>query len=625
MGKTCKVVFVAALLAQGVGGGLAGEQALLEQARTALRKAGMHWATKVASHGGYVWEYSTDFVARRRGESGNLPLTTNWVQPPGTPSVGMAFLKAYEATGEKLYLDAAVAAAHCLAWGQLKSGGWTYRIEFDPARNRHLYHHLKYTRSPNGRTLRNTSTFDDNNTQSATRFLMAADAYVDDPKIDAAIARAIQCFLDAQYKEDAWDGAWPQRYPPPSRGYGGYPTFNDNTMGDCVRTMLAAYQQYGKPEHLDSVKRCIEFYLRSQQPEPQTSWAQQYGESAQLRVREILDWDGFCSKLVAGSKSDRPSPARQVWKLLAKEGRKYLQQAADGRKLDLHSTYRVVIYLNGMLTREDFYQKESYQGVDLPPQAVALLARKWGDVSRHERVRRNRMLLAAAFPGHIAPYDPGPKPAWARRFEPPSITGGESRGNMRLLMDMYVEFGDERYMQAVARAIEWYKRSRLTGPKSKGVWARFYEIGTNKPLYFTRTYRLAYTDDDLPVHYSFKSGYGVESVCRQYERLKETGRDAVLTQRSRTKTPKDWAAAAAGMESKVKAIIAKQDSVGRWVKVVANREQVRDEQGRVGYKEDKDRMLQMIYSNTFIRNVRALCAYIAAAQGGPKVSPPEKP
>lgn len=94
---------------------LSASEPLVDRAQEALCKAGRYWATEVASHGGYVWEYSTDLVTRRRGESGDLPPSTVWVQPPGTPAVGGAFLQAYEATGQQLYLDAAVAAAHCLA------------------------------------------------------------------------------------------------------------------------------------------------------------------------------------------------------------------------------------------------------------------------------------------------------------------------------------------------------------------------------------------------------------------------------------------------------------------------------------------------------------------------------
>jgi PelA/Pel-15E family pectate lyase len=405
----------------------------------------------------------------------------------------MAFLRAYEATGDKLYLDAALAAGHCLAWGQLACGGWDYSIEFDLKRNTHLYHHLATEQSPKLHKFYNTATFDDNNTQSATCFLMELDKYADDPEVDAAIKRALDCFLAAQYKGGLWDGAWPQRYPPPAKGYGRYPTFNDNTMSDCARTMLQAYKQYAKAEYLDSVKKCLEFYLRSQQPEPQAAWAQQYDE-------------------------------------------------------------------------------------DL-------------------------------------------KPAWARRFEPPSITGGESSGNMQLLMDMYIEFGDQHYLDAVGKAIEWYKKSRIGGTDEKGVWARFYEVGSNKPLYFTKTYKLVYTDDDLPVHYSFKNNYGVNSRMRRYEEIKKNGRKYYLDKRDHKPTPEEWAAIAKSKEAKVSALIAALDEQGRWVKIVPKTEQTRDKEGRVSYQVDEKTKLNMMYSQAFVANMQALADYIIAAQGGPKVIP----
>ena len=69
----------------------------------------------------------------------------------------------------------------------------------------------------------------------------------------------------------------------------------------------------------------------------------------------------------------------------------------------------------------------------------------------------------------------------------------------------------ERYLDAVGRAVDWYQRSQIAGAEGEGVWARFYELETNVPLYFTRTYELVYTDDDLPVHSSFKGNYGVRS------------------------------------------------------------------------------------------------------------------
>ncbi len=484
----CIFVLAAAVLGAGMACNAA-ENTLLDRAREAMRKAGEFWAGKVASHGGYVWVYSTDLLSHRRGESQDLPLTTNWVQPPGTPSVGMAFLRAYEATGEKACLDAALAAGRCLAWGQLACGGWDYSIEFDPKRNRNLYHHLK-TDAPGAASLRNTATFDDNNTQSATCLLMELDRHADDAEVDAAVQRAMKCFLDAQYKGSLWDGAWPQRYPPP-KGYGAYPTYNDNTMTDCVQTMLKAYKQYGKPEYIESVKKCLEFYLRSQLPEPQAAWAQQYDENL--------------------------------------------------------------------------------------------------------------------------------KPAWARRFEPPAVTGGESVGNVRLLLEMYIEFGDQRYLDAAGKALDWFKRSRIGGTEEAGVWARFYEPGTNKPLYFTKTYQLVYTDDDLPVHYSFKGNYGVSRYRARYEEIRKNGRQRFLEQRDRKPTPAERAERAAALTSRVEEILKTLDDQGRWVKAEPKREQVRDKEGRVGYEVDEKVKLNLMYSQTFISHMQTLADYVTAAQGGPKV------
>jgi uncharacterized protein YyaL (SSP411 family) len=102
-----------------------GQGPLLDEAKSALSKAVHFFRTEVAVNGSYVWTYSED-LKKRRGE-GEATETQGWVQPPGTPSVGMAFLRAYEATGDKTYLDAAVEAAHALTATQLASGGWDYR------------------------------------------------------------------------------------------------------------------------------------------------------------------------------------------------------------------------------------------------------------------------------------------------------------------------------------------------------------------------------------------------------------------------------------------------------------------------------------------------------------------
>src|SRR5262245_57787517 len=115
----------------GVGAtGRAEEPPLRTRAEKALRKAVEFYRNQVGVEGGYLWRYSDD-LKRREGEA-KASETTAWVQPPGTPSVGMAYLSAWEATGDRYYLDAARETGTALVRGQLRSGGWDYRIEFAP-------------------------------------------------------------------------------------------------------------------------------------------------------------------------------------------------------------------------------------------------------------------------------------------------------------------------------------------------------------------------------------------------------------------------------------------------------------------------------------------------------------
>ena len=92
-----------------------------ERAHEAMAKATRFFRTEVATHGGYLWAYEHD-LSRREGE-GRATASMVWVQPPGTPTVGMAYLDAYEVTADTLFLNGAVEAARALAWGQLATGG----------------------------------------------------------------------------------------------------------------------------------------------------------------------------------------------------------------------------------------------------------------------------------------------------------------------------------------------------------------------------------------------------------------------------------------------------------------------------------------------------------------------
>ena len=299
---------------------VAQERPAPDSVKTALRKA-TDYLVSISTEGGYLWWYSAD-LKQRRGEEVATE-TQIWVQPPGTPAVGEAFLRAYVATRDDAHLRAAFGAANALVRGQLESGGWSYVIEFDPTlRSQWAYHADSAATKPDFKSRKNTTTFDDNNTQSALTFLLTfLDVATNLPPeqlkpIRAALDFGLARMLDAQYPI----GAWPQRfngeqhdpakYPTrpasiatnwlrewPRADYGGFYTLNDNTQSDCIRTMLAAYRHTGDRDlrFLYAARRGGDFLVLAQLPEPQPAWAQQYNYDMQPAWARAFEPPSVCA------------------------------------------------------------------------------------------------------------------------------------------------------------------------------------------------------------------------------------------------------------------------------------------------------------------------------------------
>ncbi len=491
--------FVRTMIAGAVGAtssrgpGAQAESSLRAEAIAGLRRAVSFFRREVAVHGTYLWQYSED-LAKREGE-GIATTTQGWVQPPGTPAVGLAFLEAWEATGDASFLEAARETAAGLLRGQLASGGWTYVIEFSPE------HRGRFAYRVDGRaTGRNVTTLDDDTTQCAIRFLVRIDRALRfrDESIHEAVRHAVGSLLAAQYPNGAWPqgfekppdpaghpvrraaipDAWSRKWPG-NTDYRRYYTLNDHALADVVDTLLLTARVYedapGPRRELarscrEAARRAGDFILLAQLPEPQPGWAQQY------------------------------------------------------------------------------------------------------DFEMH--------------------------PAWARKFEPPAVTGGEARSALETLLAIHRETGDAKYLEPIPRALAYYRRSRL----EDGWLARFYELGSNRPLYFTRDYVLTYDAGDVPDHYSFVVPDWTESIERRLVRARSArGRNA------------GDAGGAAGDENlratpveEVRAILAALDARGRWV-----------EEGGLRYHQPRDPEEKVIRTATFNRNVRLLSQYVAAARAVP--------
>jgi hypothetical protein len=205
-------------------------------------------------------------------------------------------------------------------------------------------------------------------------------------------------------------------------------------------------------------------------------------------------------------------------------------------------------------------------------------------------------------PGWAQQYDREMHPAWARRFEPASITGGESQSIMRALLLLYRETGNRRYLEPLPRALAYYRRSTLPDadnpseirrrvcPARTPCMARFYELKTNRPLYITKGtrvtavgqgttnvdgYELSYSDASVITHYAVLiSGAGYAEIEREFNGVRNAD-PASLKRPDKLRGLSPWAGTrpsagsgrGAGSDEipRVRAVIDAMDSRGAWV------------------------------------------------------------
>ena len=155
-------------------------------------------------------------------------------------------------------------------------------------------------------------------------------------------------------------------------------------------------------------------------------------------------------------------------------------------------------------------------------------------------------------PAWAQQYNYQMNPIWARKFEPPAISGDESQEVIETLMEIYAATGDNKYLEPIPRALAYLKSSLFPD----GRLARFYELKTNKPLYMFRrgdVYTLTYDDSNLPSHYAWKINSRLDDIEARYNQLKQ---NAAIATTSRT---------AENLQQKVRQINEDLDEKGRWL------------------------------------------------------------
>jgi hypothetical protein len=249
-----------------------------EDLEQAMKRATRFMLEEVSYRGGYVWYYLPDF-SRQWGEMEAYP-TMIWIQHPGTISMGHLFLDAYRTTGEEFYYAAAEKAARAVIWGQGDEGGWNYMVDFAGDRSlKHWYH----TIGKNGWRLEEfqhyygNSTFDDDVSSDAARFLLRIYLEKLDPAFKPALDKALDFILESQYPLGGWPQRYPLKYDYSKNGrpdYSSYYTFNDDVTWENIHFLLQCYLTLGGERLLDPIRKGMDFYLLSQHESG--GWALQY-------------------------------------------------------------------------------------------------------------------------------------------------------------------------------------------------------------------------------------------------------------------------------------------------------------------------------------------------------------
>ena len=443
------------------------DSALRAEALRTLRKAAEFYRGRPAAHGGYVYYYSDD-LTQRWGE-GKTSADTIFVQPPGTPAVGMAYLQAFAATRDKLYIDAARETAEALVYGQLESGGWTQVIDFTPAKRMG-----KYRNGKGGGW--NASSLDDGQTQAALQMLLRADEALgfQHAAIHEAAGYGLTALLKAQFANGAFPQIWtgpvapqpdglPARFPDYDwktvgrvKNYWDYYTINDNLAGSVADVLIEAQRVYRDVRYRAALEKLGRFLILAQMPDPQPGWCQQY----------------------------------------------------------------------------------NYQMI----------------------------------------------PIWARKFEPPAVSGWESQDALETLIKIARVTGDTRYLAPVPRGLAWLRKSLLPD----GRIARYYEFGTNKPLYMDARYQLTYSDAEAPNHYGWKQSVRLEQIEKAYEAAR-SGQPAPPS-------------VAADLTAEVRQIVGALDEQGRWISVYEGERLVGQPKFAAGFK--------YLSSAVFCRNMETLSQWL---------------
>jgi hypothetical protein len=245
-------------------------------------------------------------------------------------------------------------------------------------------------------------------------------------------------------------------------------TFDDKVTADAARFLLRIYLDKKDPTYKVALEKVIDFILGSQYPEG--GWPQRYP----------LKYDF--------SKNGKPD-------------------------------YSSLFTFNDDVIWENIhFLVQCYQNLSKEDYADAIRGMDFYLLSQHSSG------------GWAQQYDMDMNPAGARSYEPRALLPSTTYKNAMLLLRFHELTGDQKYLDAVPKAIKWLELTRLPEGSSEGgryTHPTFVDPGTNKALYVHRKganvkYGYYYDDDQdtlLLGHYGGKGKMDLKRLKMQYDSL----------------------------------------------------------------------------------------------------------
>ncbi|MEO7598260.1 MAG: pectate lyase [Opitutus sp.] len=181
----------------------------------------------------------------------------------------------------------------------------------------------------------------------------------------------------------------------------------------------------------------------------------------------------------------------------------------------------------------------TYQFVDddRRPRAAAAVERGIACILKTQVVQSGKLT------GWCAQHDQATlAPAWARNFEPPSLSGNESVGVVRFLMG--IEKPSPAVVASIDSAVTWLQSASVSGlridntpgadgkkdrhaiadPAAPKLWARFYELETHRPIFIGRDRVIRYDFNEIErerrTGYAYLGTWPADLLSKDYPRWK---------------------------------------------------------------------------------------------------------